>query len=127
MLAAVDGDVIGKRKRRLTVMAETKAHKAAKTKAAGRGGKTEAPLRGGGRLDARTKGGRKATEVERSGDAGKLLTAARRLLKSGSPQKVLQVPQGDMAKAREAMRKAGTGGTVKNMSGKKRSSVRKPK
>ncbi len=108
-------------------MAETKAHKAAKTKAAGRGGKTEAPLRGGGRLDARTKGGRKATEIERSGDAGKLLAAARRLQKSGSPQTVLQVPQRDMGKAREAMRQAGIGGTVKSMSGTKRSRVRKPK
>ncbi len=98
-------------------MAETKAHKAAKRKAAGRGGKTEAPLRGGGR----------ATEVERSGDTGNLSAAARRLKRSGSPQKVLQVPQRDMAKAREAMRRAGIGGTVKNMSGKKRSSVRKPK
>ena len=107
-------------------MAETKAHKAAKAKAAGRGGKTEAPLRGGGRLDARTKGGRKATEVERSGDAGKLSAAARRLRRSGAPQKVLQVPQRDMAKAREAMRRARIGGTVKNMSGK-RSRVRKPK
>ncbi len=108
-------------------MAETKAHKVAKAKAAGRGGKTEARLPGGGRLDARTKGGRKATEVERSGGEGALLAAARRLRKSGAPQRVLQVPQGDMAKARKAMRQAKIGGTVKNMSGRKRSSVRKPK
>lgn len=108
-------------------MAETKAHKEAKKKAAGPGGKTEAPLRGGGRLDARTKGGFRATEVERSGDTRSLSTAARRLKKSGAPQKVLQVPQRDMAKAREAMRQAGISGTVKNMSGKNRSSVRKPK
>ena len=108
-------------------MAETKAHRAAKRKAAGRGGKTEARLPGGGRLDARTKGGGRATEVERSGDTAKLAKAARRLQKSGAPQKVLQVPQGDMAKAREAMRRAGIGGTVKNMSGKKKSRVQKPK
>ena len=108
-------------------MAETKAHRAAKRKAAGRGGKTEAPLRGGGRLDARTKGGSRATEVERSGDTGNLSAAARRLKRSGAPQKVLQVPQRDMGKAREAMRQAGIGGTVKSMSGTKRSRVRKPK
>ncbi len=105
----------------------TKAYKAAKTKAAGRGGKTEAPLRGGGRLDAKTKGGGRATEVERSGDTGKLSAAARRLKRSGAPQKVLQVPQRDMAKARGAMRQAGIGGTVKSMSGTKRIRVRKPK
>ena len=108
-------------------MAETKAHRAAKRRAAGRGGRTEAPLRGGGRLDARTKGGGRATEVERSGDAGKLSAAARRLRASGAPQKVLQVPQGDMAKAREAMRGARIGGTLKSMSGKKRSGVPNPK
>ncbi len=108
-------------------MAETKAHRAAKRKAAGRGGKTEAPLRGGGRLDARTKGGSRATEVERSGDTGNLSAAARRLKRSGAPQKVLQVPQRDMAKARGAMRQAGIGGTVKSMTGTKRIRVRKPK
>ena len=108
-------------------MAETKAHRTAKKKAAGPGGKTEAPLRGGGRLDAKTKGGGRATEVERSGKADNLLVAARRLRTSGAPQKVLQVPQSDMAKARDAMRQAKIGGTVKNMSGTKRSRVQKPK
>ena len=108
-------------------MAETKAHKAAKGKAAGRGGKTEVPLPGGGRLDAKTKGGGTATEIERSGDPDKLQRAARRLQKSGAPKKVLQVPQKDMRKASEAMRKSKVGGTVKNMSGTKRTSVSKPK
>ncbi len=108
-------------------MAETKAHKAAKRKAAGPGGKTEAQLPGGRRLDARTKGGGRATEVERSGDTKKLLAAARRLRSSGARQKVMQVPQSDMAKARDAMRQGKIGGTVKNMSGTNRSRVRKPK
>ncbi len=47
-------------------MVETEARKAAKKKAAGPGVKTETPLRGGGRLDAKTKRGGRATEIERS-------------------------------------------------------------
>ena len=35
----------------------------------------------------------------------------------------MQVPQKDMARAAEAMKKAGINGTVKNMSGTKRKSV----
>ena len=37
---------------------------------------------------------------------------------------MLSVPQKDMAKARAAMKKVGVSGTVKNMSGTKRSSVK---
>ncbi len=107
-------------------MAETPAHRRAKRKAAGPGGKTEVPLRGGQRLDALTKGGGRATEVERSGTAAGLRKAAGRLKKSGAQQKVLQVPQKDMPAAASALRKAGTGGTVKNMSGNKQQRVRKP-
>ena len=51
---------------------------------------------GGKRLDARTQGGGRATEVERSGSSQGLEAAARRLKQSGAPQKVLQVPQKDM-------------------------------
>jgi len=76
------------------------------------------------RLDAVTK--RTATEVERSGSSAGLAKAARRLRDSGKSQKVLQVPQTDMAKAAGAMRKAGVSGTVKNMSGTKRQSISKP-
>jgi len=53
--------------------------------------------------------------------------AAHRLKISGKAQKVLQVPLKDMAKAREALRNAGIGGTVKNMSGSRVSRVPKPK
>ena len=105
-------------------MSETPAHRRAKNRAAGRGGKTEVPLRGGKRLDALTKGGGRATEVERSGTAAGLLKAAKRLNQSGAKQKVLQVPQKDMPKATVAMRKVGTTGTVKNMGGTKSKSVR---
>ena len=106
-------------------MSESDSHKRAKTKAAGQAGKTEAPLRGNRRLDAATPG--KAIEIERSGAMAGLEKAAKRLKDSGKPQKVLQVPQKDMAKAAKAMRKIGAGGTVKNMSGTKRCSVPKKK
>ena len=106
-------------------MSESDSHKRAKTKAVGQAGKTEAPLRGNRRLDATTPG--KAIEIERSGTMPGLEKAAKRLKDSGKPQKVLQVPQKDMAKAAKAMRNIGAGGTVKNMSGTKRRSVPKKK
>jgi len=105
-------------------MTETPAHKRAKAKAAGKSGTTEKRLSGGRRLDAATK--KTATEVERSGRTAGLNKAARRLRDSRKVQKVLQVPQTDMTKAADALRKAGIGGTVKNMSGTKRRSVSKP-
>ncbi len=99
-------------------MSESKRHKQLKRRAAGSSGRTEVPLQGGGRLDAATK--RRATEVELSEN---FPAAASRLQRSGLNQKVLQVPQQDMPKARAAMRAAGVGGTVKNLSGTRRSSV----
>ena len=80
-------------------MSETRAHRRAKTRAAGLGGRTEVPLPRGQRLDALTKGKGRATEVERSGSATGLRAAAKRLKLSGAPQKVLQVPQKDMSAA----------------------------
>ena len=74
-------------------MSETPAHRRAKRRAAGPGGRTEVPLRGNQRLDALSKGGGRATEVERSGSSAGLNSAAQRLKKSGAPGKVLQVPQ----------------------------------
>ena len=108
-------------------MPETPSHRRAKSKAAGPGGQTEVPLPGGKRLDARTQGGGRATEVERSGSPQGLAAAARRLKQSAAPQKVLQVPQKDMNAAAAAMRKVRVGGTVKNMAGTKRRSVPRPK
>jgi len=105
-------------------MPEKPSHRRAKTKAAGPGGQVEVPLRGGKRLDALTEGGGRATEVERSGTSQGLTAAARRLKQTKAAQKVLQVPQKDMNAAAQAMRKVGTGGTVKNMSGTRRRSVR---
>ena len=108
-------------------MAETNAHKRAKNKAAGSRGRTEVRLPGNQRLDALSQGGRRATEVERSGTRAGMNAAARRLRKSGAAQKVLQVPQKDMDAAARAMRNAGIGGTVKNMGNTKRRSVRRRK
>ena len=108
-------------------MSEKPSHRRAKNRAAGPGGQTEVPLPGRKRLDARTEGGGRATEVERSGSRQGLEAAARRLKQSGAPQKVLQVPQKDMDAAAQAMRKVGTSGTVRNMGGTRRRSVSRPK
>ena len=105
-------------------MAEGDAHRRAKNKAAGARGKTEVPLPGNQRLDALTSGGGRATEVERSGTPAGLKAAAQRLKSSGAAQKILQVPQKDMDAAAKALRHVNIAGTVKNMGGTKRRSVR---
>ena len=102
-------------------MVKSDSHKRAQSKAAGRSGRTETPLPGGRRLDART--AKTATEVERSGDRARLEAAAARLKSSRAPRKVLQVPQNDMPAAAAAMQKKGVKGSVKNMGGTKRRSV----
>ena len=108
-------------------MPESPIHLRTKKRAAGPKGRTEVPLRGKQSLDALTKGGRRATEIERSGSSSGLNAAANRLKKSKAPQKVLQVPQNDMGSAAIALQKAGIGGTVKNMKGSKCLRVRRPK
>ena len=102
-------------------MSKSKSHKRAQSKAAGKKGRTEVPIRGGRKLDA--KRGNTATEVERSGSAARLKQAASRLKDSGCNRRVLQVPQKDMSAAAEAMREVGVKGSVKNMGGTKRRSV----
>jgi hypothetical protein len=104
-------------------MAETPSHKRAKNSAAGAKGETEAPLSRNRRLDALTASGDKATEIERGGTDERLEKAARRLKASDAEKKVLQVPQWDMIKAAEAMRKIGVKGTVTNMGETKRRKV----
>ena len=86
-------------------MSESTSHNRAKNKAAGKGGETEVPLSRNRRLDALTKGGKQATEIERSGNPATLAKAAQRLGASVSPWNVLQVPQKDMPAAADAMRK----------------------
>lgn len=104
-------------------MSKSPSHKRAQSKAAGKGGRTEHKLKNNKILDALTRSGKKATEVERGGTQRSLESAARRLKTIRSQQKVLQVPQKDIPKAVEAMKKIGAKGTVKNMSGTKRRSV----
>ena len=108
-------------------MAEKRAHRRAKTKAAGTRGRTEVRLPGNRRLDALSQSRKTATEVERSPSPARLVMAAERLKQSGARRKVLQVPQTNMDAATKALQKAGIAGTVKNMGGTKRRSVRRPK
>ena len=102
-------------------MPESQSHKRAKVKAAGKTGKTEVSLTRSRRLDAQTR--KTAIEIERSGSSQGLTKAVGRLKTSHKSQKVLQVPQQDMAKAAKAMKKVGVKGTVKNIGGTKRRSI----
>lgn len=102
-------------------MPESPSHKRAKAKAAGKSGKTEVSLTRSRRLDAQTR--KTAIEIERSGSTQALTKAVGRLKASSKAQKVLQVPQQDMAKAAKEMKKVGVKGTVKNIGGTKRRSV----
>jgi len=104
-------------------MAESSSHKKTKNKAAGKSGKTEVPISKGRRLDATTK--IKAIEIERSGNKSGLEKAAQRLRDSRKKQKVLQVPEKDMDKAADALRKVNISGTVKNLSSTKRKRISK--
>lgn len=102
-------------------MGEKRTHKETKTKAAGIKGRTEVPISRGRRLDAATR--RRAIEVETSGRSDRLSKAAQRLRASDKRQHVLVVPQRHMREARQAMKKAGVSGTVRNISGTRRRSV----
>jgi hypothetical protein len=78
----------------------------------------------GGWMPSRPEG-KRAVEVERSGERARLRRAAERLRDAPTAtQQVLQVPEKDMDAASEAMRKAGVSGTVKNLGGTKRRTVR---
>ena len=103
-------------------MPEKSTHKRIKSKIAGKTGRTEVTIKGGRRLDVATK--HKAVEIERGGPA-QLNKAAHRLKVSRKSQKVLVVPSASMGKAHKAMRKVGVSGTVRNLSGTKRSYVPK--
>jgi len=103
----------------------SRAHRRAQKRAAGREGQVEKTLKSGKRVDAITRV--KATEIERWPTRTGLLKSAERLKESRRRQKVLVVPDSKMAHAREAMRIVGIGGTVKNLSGTRRSSVAKPR
>lgn len=103
-------------------MAEKSTHKRVKSEIAGKTGRKEVLIKGGRRIDVMTK--YKAVEIERGGSS-QLEKAAQRLKASRKPQKVLVTPSKSMNKAREAMRKVGVSGTVRNISGTNRSYVPK--
>ncbi len=100
-------------------MAESWAHRKAKHQSAGKGGFVEFALPSGQRLDALSRDGVWATEVERSGDFMRMLQAIDRLVESGAPMKVLKVPDQDMKTAAAAFRRAGVSGLVRNLDGSK--------
>lgn len=102
-------------------MPESTTHKRAKSKATGKSGRTEVHISRNRRLDAATN--TKAIEVETSGRSARLEQAARRLKASGKRAHILVVPQKHMQMARDAMRSADTVGTVRNLSGTKKSRV----
>ena len=106
-------------------MTETLSHHRAKRAAAGKGGRTEVPLPRGRKLDALSKTGKRATEIERSRHTTRLKAAIRRLRDSRAKQKVLRVPQRNFAKAVQMMRSLGVSGAVSNISGTQRQAVRK--
>lgn len=99
-------------------MSETKSHKKAKAKSAG---KSEVSISRNKRIDSLSR--KRATEIERSGNPKLLEKAAVRLKIARKPQKVLIVPNSDITKAVEAMKRVKVHGTVKNISGTKRRSV----
>ena len=103
-------------------MPEKSTHKRLKSKVAGKTGRKEVVIKGGKRIDVMTKF--KAVEIERGG-ISQLEKAARRLKASRKSQKVLIVPSKSISKAKQAMRKAGISGTVRNISNTKRSYVPK--
>ena len=98
-------------------MPESQSHKRAKAKAPG---KTETPVRGG-RLDSATS--KTATQIERN--RSNLRNSVSKLKAGGRSRKVLQVPQHIMKDAAAEMRRQNVPGSVKNMGGTKRLSVRK--
>ena len=67
---------------------------------------------------------RRAEEIDRSGSTRHLERAAKRLKHVSAVDRVLYVPQWDMAKAELAMRKAGVTGAVSNLCGTRRKIVR---
>lgn len=130
-------------------MPVSKRHKETQDRAAGKTGKKEVALPGGRRLDAATskravevelsgrpdrlraaasrlKSAAKAVQAEAAGKTGKTevpLPGGRRLDAATTTQKILAVPQRDIAKGVAAMKTVGTRGTVRNLTGTKSVSV----
>jgi len=76
------------------------------------------------RLAAEEKDAKKALVVDRTGSDKSLERAAKKLKHVRAEDRVLYVPQWDMAKAEVAMRRAGVNGAVSNLCGSQRKRVR---
>lgn len=75
------------------------------------------------RLAEQARDGKKAEEIDRTGSVKHLERAAKRLKHMKGEDRVLYVPYWDMAKAEEAMRKAGVRGAVSNLCGSQKKRV----
>ena len=99
-------------------MPESQSHRKAKTKAAGTTGRTEVTLPTGRVLDALSPS-KIATEVERGGTPGirKSVGTLKQALDLGVARKArLSVPQSDMDRAFDEMRRQRLGGELTNLS-----------
>lgn len=76
------------------------------------------------RFAERERDGRRAEEVDRSGSQRHLERAAKRLKHVDAADRILYVPQWDMAKAELAMKRAGVTGAVSNLCGSQRIRIR---
>jgi hypothetical protein len=76
------------------------------------------------RLAAEEKEAKKAEVVDRTGSDKSLERAAKKLKHVRAEDRVLYVPQWDMAKAEAAMRRAGVTGAVSNLCGSQRKRVK---
>jgi hypothetical protein len=79
------------------------------------------------RLAAEEKEAKKALVVDRTGSDKSLERAAKKLKHVRAEDRVLYVPQWDMAKAEVAMRRAGVNGAVSNLCGSQRKRVKSAK
>jgi hypothetical protein len=66
---------------------------------------------------------RRACEIDRNGSLARLERAAKRLKHTRAAERVLAVPQWNMDKAVEAMRRAGVSGVVTNLCGTRKQRV----
>jgi hypothetical protein len=98
-------------------MSESWTHLQAKLRSAGRGGFVEVPLSRNRRLDALSRDGNWATEVELSGNFSRLMRAAWRLKDAPAQQKVLKVHEDQMEMAAAALRRVEVSAWVRNIDG----------
>jgi hypothetical protein len=76
------------------------------------------------RYAERDRDARRAEEIDRSGSQRHLERAAKRLKQVDAADRILYVPQWDMAKAELAMKRAGVTGAVSNLCGSQRIRIR---